>query len=245
MFEESSTEPMREFSTLAVGQSKLNSSQPPGPQKMVPALRTATRELHRIAERSGIVRELLCGRGDVVDYALLQRNLLPAYRSMEQALQYRQREPLYRTIASPAVFRASAIEADLRAMVGKRWSRQLPVLAVARGYAERIAEVGYAGDVRLLAHTYTRYLGDLNGGQILKTLLKRSLGLPADVLTFHEFPMINDLAEFRLNYLSGLNAAVTDSTTIGIVAEEARRAFQFNIDLSDAVFAQRLQTGIN
>lgn len=232
------TEPLSEFSALSGDRPQLSLHRIPEAQ-LVSALRAATRALHRIAERSGIVRELLHGHADITDYALLQRNLLPAYRNMEHALQHRQGVPIYRTIASRAVFRASAIESDLHTLVGGDWRRQLPVLPLARAYAERIAVVGNPGDARLLGHAYTRYLGDLNGGQILKRTLQRSLGLASEALTFHDFPLVSDLAAFRMNYLSDLNAAVTESTTIGMIADEARRAFQFNIDLSDAVLAQR------
>ncbi len=87
---------------------------------------------------------------------------------------------------------------------------------------------------RLIAHAYTRYLGDLSGGQILKRLLERSLGLGPDALSFYEFPAIADIAVFK----SGLHAAIAAATSVVdvvAVVEEAAMAFRLNIELSRAI----------
>jgi heme oxygenase len=49
-------------------------------------LREATADLHRRAERSGVIADLLHGRATRSGYALWLRNLLPAYRNLEAAL---------------------------------------------------------------------------------------------------------------------------------------------------------------
>jgi len=53
---------------------------------IVTALYLRTKALHVEAERTGIIRDLLRGEATREGYVLLLRNLLPAYRAMEQGL---------------------------------------------------------------------------------------------------------------------------------------------------------------
>lgn len=46
-------------------------------------LRAHAAGLHRRAERSGVVYEMLCGRATRYGYSLLLRNLMPAYERLE------------------------------------------------------------------------------------------------------------------------------------------------------------------
>ena len=49
-------------------------------------LREETQSLHRVAERSGVMRDLLHGRLDQRDYCLMLRNLHAIYETLESAL---------------------------------------------------------------------------------------------------------------------------------------------------------------
>ena len=78
-------------------------------------LREGTRAQHVRAERSGFIADLLRGRGQRAGYVLLLRNLLPAYRALEQGLEHHGASPVFAGLAWPALFRASALERDLDA----------------------------------------------------------------------------------------------------------------------------------
>jgi len=84
----------------------------------------------------------------------------------------------------------------------------------------------------MLAHIYVRYLGDLNGGQIMQRLLKCSLNLTEDCLTFYAFPDIEDIAEFRSNFRDMLNRIVLTEVERDAVSKAAMETFSFNIVLS-------------
>jgi heme oxygenase len=142
------------------------------------ALEQSTRSLHRQAERTGIIRDLLQGRASRYGYALLLRNLLPAYQQLEQGLESRRHGAAIGAIALQGLFRASAITADLDQLGGREWRETLPLLAAGRHYADRVADATKGDGTLLIAHAYVRYMGDLSGGQILKRLLGRSLQLP-------------------------------------------------------------------
>jgi heme oxygenase len=198
-------------------------------------LRQRTSVLHGQAERSGVIQDMLRGRVSREGYALLLRNLLPAYQGMEAELERRRFSPVFHGVAHRAVYRAGAIEAALFALYGQLWADMLPLLPAGRRYAQRIETVAGGDGTRLIAHVYTRYLGDLNGGQILKRLLSQSLGLEADALSFFDFPEIADMAEFKADYRNAIDRSACEIVNIGPVIEEAATAFDLNIQVSEAV----------
>ncbi len=208
-------------------------------ERMEPSLsdsfRQRTSALHGQAERSGVVQDVLRGRVTREGYALLLRNLLPAYQGMEAELDRRRFLPAFHDVAHPAVYRAGAIEADLRALYGRLWADMLPLLPAGRRYAQRIDIVAGGDGTRLIAHVYTRYLGDLNGGQILKRLLSQSLGLGSDALSFFDFPDVPDMVRFKTDYRNAIDRAAGEIANIGPVIEEAATAFDLNIQVSEAV----------
>jgi heme oxygenase len=87
----------------------------------------------------------------------------------------------------------------------------------------------------LIAHAYTRYFGDLSGGQILKRLLGRTLGLRPQELSFFEFPEIDDAEEFKQRYRRAIDDSGALINDVGAVAAEAVAAFELNIAVSEAV----------
>lgn len=206
-----------------------------GTAPLLAELRAATRDLHRVAERSGVICELLKGRASHRQHALLLRNLLPAYEAMEQALLRHAGISPLGALAEPAVFRSKAITADLCIAFGDSWHNELPELPVARRYANRIIKVAVAQPLRLAGHAYTRFLGDLSGGRILRRLLSKSLCLTDREMTFYAFPGIADIEQFKEHYLYVLGQVTLDAEHIEQITDEAVRAFRSNIELSEAV----------
>ncbi|MGF1622668.1 MAG: heme oxygenase (biliverdin-producing) [Rhodomicrobiaceae bacterium] len=194
-----------------------------------------TRELHLEAEKSGIVREILRGKASRSGYALLLRNLLPVYRRLEGGLEAHRGTPGLGLIAIPALYRSAAISSDLSQLCGNEWSTALPVLASAERYMERVALAAQTGGHGLIAHSYVRYMGDLNGGQILKRLLARSLNLAPAMLSFYDFPGIADLDAFKADYRDCLEQAGLQVTDAESIVEEAAEAFRLNIALSKEI----------
>lgn len=219
-------------------------SGPPRPPSLSARLRESTRELHTRAERSGFVQGMLRGRVSREGYALFARNLLPAYEAMEQGMERLADSPVLGPLAQRSVYRAAALEADLCGLAGPSWRQSLPVLAAARLYVDRIAAVAADGNgERLLAHAYVRYMGDLNGGQVLARLLARTLGLDAATLSFYDFPGIGDLGAFKARYREQIDAAADEIVDADAVVAEATEAFALNIAISDAVLAETLRPG--
>lgn len=198
-------------------------------------MRDRTLVLHAEAERSGIISDLLRGRAGRLGYVLLLRNLVPAYHQLERGLEQHGDAPGVRAIAHPALPRSGALASDLDHLCGPAWRISIPLLPAAVRYADRVAEAAAGDGARLIAHAYVRYLGDLNGGQILKRLLARRMGLGPDSVAFYEFPAINDLAGFATAYRMAMDRAGQEIADANEVIEEAELAFRLNIELSSAV----------
>jgi heme oxygenase len=196
-------------------------------------LRARTRALHAQAERSGILADILRGQAGRGGYGLLLRNLLPAYRALEAGLARHRETPGVGGLLAPGLARASAIESDLAALAGPDWPDRLVLLDPGHRYGERVAAAAQAGGARLVAHAYVRYLGDLNGGQVVRRLLAESLGLDERALAFYAFPAIPDLPAFRAAYRRAVDLAAAGEREV--VVDEALAAFRLNIELSEAV----------
>ena len=222
-----------------VTQAPLNGNEPVASrrQNLADALRARTRSLHQRAEASGIIHDILRGQATRSGYALLLRNLLPAYGEMERALDRLRDAPGICTIAVPALYRSRALESDLEALVGASWLQSLPLLDSGERYGRLVASAGEGDGARLVAHAYVRYLGDLNGGRVMKQMLERSLGLEPAQLAFYDFPAIPDMREFRTAYRAALDGAAQGLPEIQAILHEAAEAFRMNVEVSEAVHA--------
>ncbi len=198
-------------------------------------LRVETQALHVEAERSGYVREILKRRASLEGYALYLRNLQPVYRDLERALGERAMHPVIDLFSWAELFRSDTMASDLTALAGPSWEEILPMLAAAHAYAGRIAEVARSEPARLIGHAYVRYIGDLSGGQIVRSLLSTSPGLAPDMLRFYDFSEIGDVERYKEMFRATLDRAGALADGVDAIVDEAKQAFRFNIGLSLAV----------
>ena len=199
------------------------------------ALREATADVHRQAERTGFIADLIRGRATRAGYVLFLRNLVPVYTALETALDGGAdgRTAALSPFADLRLRRLPALLADLEALAGIGWERTYPVLPEADAYALAVASAGRGDGHRLIAHAYARYLGDLSGGQILKPLLARLYDLAPETLTFYDFPALADLGAPKVAMREALDTVPADGAAA--VIAEALDAFRHTIALSDAV----------
>lgn len=203
-------------------------------------LRVATQPLHTRAERSGIVGELLAGRASQDAYALYLRSLLPAYQALESGLAKAPDTSPLHALADSTLYRADALAADLAVLIGRDWSAQLPLVPAASTYATAITQAATTDPVDLAAHAYVRYMGDLSGGQIVRTMLRRTLAIPDEALAFYRFDDPTGLKQRVAHVLARL---ATDEARLERLAAVACFAFEFNIALSEAVAKASSQPG--
>lgn len=194
-----------------------------------------TRALHARAEQSGVVALLLSRAATRAQYGAYLANLLPAYVELEAGLAKHRNVPEISPLANPLVFRAAMLESDLRQIVGVEWRSLFRPLPVASQYAHRIRDAAQGSGALLIAHAYVRYLGDLNGGRILKRLVGDSLNLADAALRFYEFSEPSSTTTLSTDYRHAIDRAAESIADVQHIVEEAAKAFELNIALSQAV----------
>lgn len=194
------------------------------------ALRGSTKALHVQAERSGLMGLLLRGRISRKDYARLLRALLEIYGALERGLHRHRGDAVLGPLLRPAFERTSALSSDLEAL--EAMGVPVPSLPdVARRYALHLEQLESEDPPRLLAHAWLRYLGDLNGGQVVARIVRESLALPLAATRFYEFPELADPHAAAAEWRAALDTAALDADARARIVAEACEGFERHIAL--------------
>ena len=198
-------------------------------------LKEGTKESHSAAENTKFVASFLRGVVDYEEYRKLLTNFYYVYDTMEQRIRETE-DPMVQAIKSEDLERKEAIERDLEYYYGPDWKdKQIPSEAC-NTYCHRINEIAEKDPYLLVAHHYTRYIGDLSGGKILKEIAARVLKPPAGKgLDFYEFPSIPNAKIFKQNYRAVLDNLGTDSSQENALITEANYAFRLNMYMFEEI----------
>ena len=193
-------------------------------------LRERTRADHDSAETSQFMTDLLDGQLSRERYAELVAQLSFVYSALEAASDAMRADPIAGGFVSDSLRRSPAIAADLEALLGVEWSEQIAPSPATEEYCDRIREVCFTWPGGFVAHHYTRYLGDLSGGQVIGAIVRRVYDLPRDAgAALYEFPWITDKNAFRAEYRERLDTAPWDVEEQERVVDEIVGAYAFNV----------------
>lgn len=196
-------------------------------------LRESTMREHRNAEASPFIVGLLGGALTLEDYSRYLVNMAWLYKSLEE--QCTQGEPLEGSqgIWDPRLNRGDSITSDLRHLGITEWETTTTPSQAMSSYIEHVASMDGRSDPRLIAHHYTRYLGDLSGGQGIAALVARHYGATKDQLSFYRFEGIENLVRFKESYREALDSIVLTAAQHATIIAEAKRAFVKNQQVFD------------
>ncbi|MFF8843859.1 heme oxygenase (biliverdin-producing) [Streptomyces sp. NPDC015127] len=193
-------------------------------------IREASHEQHTRAETSSFMSDLLGGRLGVAAYARYTEQLWFVYRALEDAAGTLRDDPVAGPFVRPELMRTPALERDLAHLRGPRWRSGLGALPATAAYAARIAACARDWPAGYVAHHYTRYLGDLSGGQIIRDRAEKTWGFArkGDGVRFYVFEEIHNPAAFKRTYRELLDAVEVDDLEKKRIVDECRRAFDHN-----------------
>lgn len=205
------------------------------PSPFSTVIRTASHDQHTEAENSTFMSDLLGGRLGVDAYARYTEQLWFVYRALEDAAQSLAGDPVAGPFVRAELLRVAELERDLDHLLGAGWQQRSVPLPATAAYAERVAEVARTWPAGYVAHHYTRYLGDLSGGQVIRGIAEKTWGFErkGDGVRFYVFEGIGNPAAFKREYRELLDALAVDDLEKQRVVDECRNAFALN----SAVFA--------
>lgn len=195
-------------------------------------LREGTTKSHSMAENVSFVKSFLSGVVDKKSYRKLVANLFFVYQAIEQELEKNKNHVTIKPIYFTELKREDSLSKDLEYYYGCNWQQEVSPSVATKVYVERIHSIGENQPELLIAHAYTRYMGDLSGGQILKNIAQNAMNLSGtDGTCFYNFDQIKDDSLFKENYRNALNNVPLNNNQISQIITEANISFNLNMKM--------------
>ncbi|WP_434084955.1 heme oxygenase (biliverdin-producing) [Mycobacterium paraterrae] len=205
----------------------MNAAVPAADKQLSAVMRAASQREHDLAESSPFFAELLGGRLGKEAYVAYLLRLQVVYAALEERVRAHRRDPLVAAVYDPGLERRAAIDADVLT-----WSDGSPGMLMspaAESYRSRLLSVD--DGAALVAHHYTRYLGDLSGGQVIGRTLDSVFQLGGTGLELYRFPSRPKLLKDR--YRNSLDSLSPNAEQVDTLMREVKLAFQLNQALLD------------
>ncbi|MCD2442601.1 biliverdin-producing heme oxygenase [Agromyces sp. SYSU K20354] len=203
------------------------------PLDVAALVRAASADDHRAAETRGFITALMGGSLSLDAYTRYLAQLAWVYEALEE----RGSRPDDPSVFDPELARMDAIDADLAALGASDWREAHPPLPETATYAAHLRTIA-DDDVRYLAHHYTRYLGDLSGGQAIAALVARHYGATPDQLGFYRFDVADDgVVRYKRGYRDAMNALALEPGEVDVLIAEVRASFHMNSAIFEALAA--------
>lgn len=196
-------------------------------------IRTATTEQHTEAENSSFMSDMLGGNLGIDAYRRYTEQLWYVYRALESHSATLAADRVAGPFIRKELARTAQLERDLEHLGGSRWRQTVTALPATMRYAARIEECAGSWPAGYVAHHYTRYLGDLSGGQVIRGTAEKLWNFTrrGDGVRFYVFGDIANPAAFKREYRILLDALSVDEPEKQRVVAECKRAFTMNADV--------------
>jgi heme oxygenase len=203
-------------------------------------LRDGTKDAHVRAERSPFMQAFFRGEVSRDGYRELLARLLPVYEALERDPARLASHPALSRIHHPELYRTAALREDLEFYCGPDWRARVRSTPAVQAYVGRLEWLARHWPAGLAAHHYTRYLGDLSGGQMIARVVRKAFAnTGSGGVAFYAFPDIPDIPAFKARYRESLDAMPLDEGDAARLVDEANRAFDLNVGLFSELDALR------
>lgn len=198
-------------------------------------MRDETQIAHRLAEGTQLAKAFFAGHLSRARYVVALRCIHRVYEALEEGLETRRSVALVDAARHPSLYRTGPLERDL-AHFGATPATLLEG-SPAAAYADRVRTCATLFPERLVAHAYTRYLGDLSGGRIAARVARWVLRFPtSEGLSFFEYQGVEP-APMRRRFKAGIDAVPVSPELADQLVEETRLAFELHRALADALMS--------
>lgn len=190
---------------------------------------------HQEAEGSAFMAHLAAGEISAAGYAEYLARFRAVYGALESIGATLRNDPIVSAVYDPDLNRLEAINRDL-----DHWAPDgvpTTVSPATDAYVARILASAEWGGL-YVAHHYTRYLGDLSGGQVIGRVLDRTFDLAGAGTAFYAFEAVPKPKPYKDRYRARLDALGLSPEEQDRVVAEVQVAFQLNRALFDELGEQ-------
>jgi heme oxygenase (biliverdin-producing, ferredoxin) len=192
-------------------------------------IRAASWALHQSAEGSHFMSDLLAGEISRERYAHYVGQLYHVYSVIEEAAKAMRNDPIAGPFVQDELTRLPAIAADLQYFFGADYDGPLDPTDGTREYCDRLREACFAWSGGFVAHHYTRYMGDLSGGQYIGKVVEKTYELENhDGARFYVFEKIADPKTFKNEYRHRLDTSPWTPEEKQRIIDEVLLAYRLN-----------------
>ncbi|AFY70846.1 Heme oxygenase [Thalassoporum mexicanum PCC 7367] len=201
-------------------------------QGLATKLREGTAKAHTAAENADFIKCFLKGVVDKESYRKLVANFYFVYKALEEEFEKHKNHPVLSKLFYSQLWREKSLERDLTYYYGANWREVVQPSEACQKYVARIHEISAQEPELLVSHAYTRYMGDLSGGQILQKIAKQAMGLnDSDGTAFYEFEAITNHGQFKKDYRNALDTLEVSPEMQEKIVAEANHAFHLNMEM--------------
>ena len=216
------------MSTMAPAPSE---AAPDTPESFSERLKTATWNHHTAAEYHGFTQALLEGELSLDGYTAMVAQHHFAYVALENVGRALSDDPIAGRFLRPELERVPALAADLEHLLGADWRDRVTPSPATRTYVARIEQM-IDHPEGFVAHHYTRYMGDVSGGQFIRRIAAKAYGFTDGAgVAFYDFSALGSLPRFRSGYREHLDALPLDEAAANFLIQETRLAYQLNTEV--------------
>jgi heme oxygenase len=191
-------------------------------------LRERTMADHGDAEGSTLMRDLVAGTLDRSRMGDMLAQHLLVYRALEDRARALADDPVVAPFLLPGLSRTEALEDDVRLLLGADAVDTVVARPGTAEYVARLEAVGsWAGG--FVAHHYTRYLGDLSGGQHIRRIVERAY--PDLAIRFYTFEAVESPKALKDRYRQLLDEAPWSPAEQDRVIDEVKEAYRLNQEM--------------
>lgn len=202
-----------------------------GPKPFSQVIRESSWGDHSSSEGSAFMEDIMRGVATKQDYIDLAVQHYFMYVALEEVAQQIVANPAFASFHPEDLERLGALEHDLEYLLGADWRDKITAVPATKAYVARILEVGADEWLPgIVAHHYTRYLGDLSGGQMISKRVSKQHGFDGAGVEFYDFEALGSIADFKNEYRDGLDRLgdTLDDAEKQRMQDEVTRAYGFN-----------------
>ncbi|MDP9862188.1 MULTISPECIES: biliverdin-producing heme oxygenase [Streptosporangium] len=194
-------------------------------------LRDATWSDHGAAEDESYLKALMAGHLSREAYGEMVAQHYFAYVALDGASRALADDPVAAPFVFPELYREEALARDLETIYGAGWRSRIEPSPPTRTLVARIEQVATRPD-GYIAHHYTRYMGDLSGGQFIRMELQKIYGYqPGGGVDFYLFDRVGSLPRFKNEYRARLDALALDEAGRQRIIRETKLAYLLNTEV--------------